>query len=69
MFIGWLFPLGLLALLIAGIAWLVQAIGRSSTPLPAASLTRACAHCGRPVQADWRNCPYCGTPLIEVQSA
>lgn len=69
MFLGWLFPLGLLVLLVAGVVWLVQSVGRSGAPLPTASPTRACAHCGQPAQADWRNCPYCGAPLVEVQSA
>lgn len=69
MLIGWLFPLGLLALLVAGIAWLVQAIGRSSTPLTPPRPSRACPQCGQPAQANWRNCPYCGTPLVEVQHA
>ncbi|HEX9921910.1 MAG TPA: zinc ribbon domain-containing protein [Anaerolineae bacterium] len=66
MLIGWLFPLGLVALLIAGIAWLVQAIGRSSAPLTPPPPSRACPQCGQPAQANWRNCPYCGTPLVEV---
>jgi hypothetical protein len=25
--------------------------------------TSSCPNCGRPVQADWNNCPYCGTNL------
>jgi hypothetical protein len=69
MLIGWLFPLSWLALLIAGGVWLIQAIGRSSAPLPAASSARACPHCGQSAQADWRNCPYCGVPLVQAQSS
>lgn len=68
MLIGLLFPLGLLALLVAGIVWLVQAVGRSGASRPVASPTHACAHCGQPIQANWRNCPYCGAPLVETQS-
>lgn len=69
MLIGWLFPLGLLALLIAGIAWLVQAIGRSSAPLTPTPSSRPCPQCGQSAQADWRNCPYCGAPLVQTQSS
>lgn len=69
MFLGWLFPLGLLALLGAGIAWLVQVIGRSSVPPVANPPVRPCPNCGQPTQADWRNCPYCATALVEVQNA
>lgn len=69
MFIGWLFPLGLLALLVAGIVWLVQAASRSSAPPAANPPARTCPNCGQPAQANWRNCPYCGTPLVEVQHA
>jgi hypothetical protein len=27
------------------------------------SVERECASCGKPAQADWKTCPYCGTPL------
>lgn len=69
MFIGWLFPLGLLALLIAGVAWLVQTTGRSSALLIPPPPARTCPQCGQAAQINWHNCPYCGTPLVEVQSA
>lgn len=69
MFIGWLFPLGLLALLIAGIVWLVQAVTRSSAPVVANLPTRACPNCGQLAQADWRNCPYCAASLIQAQTS
>jgi hypothetical protein len=61
-----LFPLGLLALLVLAIVWLVRQVsspaGSSAGPSqgPAA---RTCPNCGRPAQADWRNCPYCGQAL------
>ncbi len=67
--IGWLFPLGLLALLIAGIVWLVQVVTRSSAPVAANLPIRACPNCGQAAQADWRNCPYCATPLIQTQTS
>jgi hypothetical protein len=56
-FLGWLFPLGFLALLVLGIVWLVRSLNR---PRPMAVETHACANCGKPIQADWRNCPHCG---------
>ena len=56
----WLIPAGLVVLFVLGIAWLVRAISASGGPnLP----TRTCPNCGRSVQADWRNCPYCGQAL------
>jgi zinc-ribbon domain len=27
--------------------------------------THTCANCGKPTQADWKTCPYCGNPLVE----
>ena len=60
MFFMWLIPVGFLVLTVAGIAWLVKAIGSGNIP-PAPAKT--CPSCGRGVQADWRNCPHCGTAL------
>jgi ribosomal protein L24E len=28
-----------------------------------AAPARTCPNCHKPAQADWRNCPYCGTAL------
>lgn len=53
----WLIPLGSLALLVLGIVWLVNAVSGSK------AAARLCAHCGRPAQADWKTCPYCGNAL------
>ena len=58
----WLIPIGLIVLVVLGIAWLVRSLGSGAVNPPAA--TRACPNCGRSVQADWRNCPYCGTALM-----
>jgi len=58
----WLFPLGLLALLILGVVWLIKAVAQPGSQTPAAP-GRTCPNCGRPAQADWKNCPYCGTTL------
>jgi hypothetical protein len=27
--------------------------------------SHTCANCGKPAQADWKTCPYCGNPLVE----
>ncbi len=58
----WLFPLGLLALLILGVAWLVKAVAQPGGQTPAAP-GRTCPDCGRSAQADWKKCPYCGATL------
>ena len=55
----WLIPIGLIALTIFGIAWLVRDIGNSTPP----SIQEPCPNCGKGVKADWQNCPYCGTAL------
>jgi hypothetical protein len=59
MILMWLIPIGLVILVVAGIVWVVRSIGSGGTPAP----TRACPNCGRFVQADWKNCPYCGEGL------
>lgn len=62
----WLFPLGLLAVLALGIVWLFRQASGSSGAVGGPSQTAAgqpCPSCGRPVQADWRVCPYCGQQL------
>ncbi len=63
-----LFPLGLLVLVVLGIIWLVTALSRTTHHVPAGPVAPAapsmtCPSCGRPIQADWHNCPYCGAPL------
>ena len=63
----WLFPLGLLALSILGIVWLVRQVSRPSGPVtgpPRGPAGGTCPNCGRPAQADWQLCPYCGQALI-----
>jgi hypothetical protein len=55
-----LIPLGFLTLTVLGIAWLARAV---SGNVPAPSASRACPNCGKAAQADWQNCPYCGTAL------
>src|SRR3990172_3779129 len=60
MFFMWLIPIGFLVLTVLGIAWLVKALGGGNNPDAPA---HTCPSCGRGVQADWKNCPYCGASL------
>ena len=62
MFFMWLIPFGFLFLTVLGIAWLVRTIGGGNNP---AAPNQACPSCGHSVQADWKNCPYCGTALAK----
>ena len=62
MLLMWMFPLGLLILVVLGIVWLVNAVSRPRSQLPVAP-AKTCQNCEQPVQADWRNCPYCGAAL------
>ncbi len=68
---GWTVVFGIIFVLLAllalvvlvgvGIFFLVRASNRAQTQ-PAVS-AKTCPSCGKPVQADWANCPYCGTKL------
>lgn len=58
-----LVPLGLLALLVLGIVWLLSASRGTQAPFTPSQTT--CPECGQPVQPDWRVCPHCGTALQE----
>jgi hypothetical protein len=67
--IGCLLGLGILALVVLGIIWLVRRQRKSamaaapiepvveSAPVPA---THPCSRCGEPVQEGWKHCPNCG---------
>lgn len=55
----WLIPVGFIALVVFGIAWLVKNVNNSTPP----AVQNPCSNCGKSVQADWQNCPYCGTAL------
>jgi len=64
MFLGLLIPLGFIALLVAGGIWLVRTITSNGSPLtPANPAVNTCPSCGQNVQANWRNCPHCGTTI------
>lgn len=54
----WLIPLGTIALIVLGVVWLVNNTN-SSKPVQG----KVCSSCGKPVQADWKTCPYCGNNL------
>lgn len=64
MILGWLIPVGVIILAVVGV---VALINRSSSPRnpaqPPAAAQRTCSHCGKPAQADWTTCPYCGQKL------
>ncbi len=55
----WLIPIGAIALIVFGVVALVR---NNGNPTPPSSQT-PCLNCGKSVQADWQNCPYCGTTL------
>ena len=52
----WLVPIGVLTLIVLGIASLVRSNETPVSPTP-------CPNCGKGTQADWQTCPYCGTSL------
>ena len=58
----WLVPFGFIVLIALGVVWLVRAVGSGNQ---SALAGQACLSCGRTVQADWRNCPHCGTQLLK----
>jgi len=66
MLMGLLFPVGVLVLLVLGIVWLFRRVSEPSGPTSQAPAGPTCSNCGRPVQADWRLCPYCGQALTSV---
>ena len=62
MFFMWLIPVGFLLLVVVGIVWLVKALGSGNNPTAPG---QTCPSCNRGVQADRKNCPYCGTSLTK----
>ncbi len=63
MLFGGLLTIGILVLLVLGGVWVFNSLTRSSNP-PSATITgRNCPVCGKPAQADWKTCPYCGSAL------
>jgi hypothetical protein len=54
----WIVPLGIVALAVLGTIWLVNNMNGSKTVQG-----QTCSSCSKPVQADWKTCPYCGNTL------
>ena len=68
---GCLISLGILALVILGIIALVRNLTKPANPAPTQQVPPqeapaqvepgpTCSNCGKPIQSDWSNCPYCG---------
>ncbi len=56
-----LVPLLVVGLIVLGVVWLVRGTsGTLSTPPLSPTASRFCQHCGKPLQAEWKACPYCG---------
>jgi hypothetical protein len=58
-----LIPLLFVGGLVLGVMWLMHAVTRPAPQAPAAPApapAATCAHCGQPLQAGWKACPYCG---------
>jgi hypothetical protein len=54
----WIIPVGFFVLTVAGIVWLVRAMGGSVSGSAA-----TCPSCGKSVQPGWKHCPHCGADL------
>ena len=55
----WLIPVGVITLIVLGVVALVRNTGNFTPP----SSLSPCPNCAKSVQADWKNCPHCGTAL------
>ncbi|WKZ35020.1 MAG: zinc ribbon domain-containing protein [Anaerolineales bacterium] len=55
----WIIPIGIVALIVFGVVALVQQTGNP----PQLATQNSCPNCGKGVQNDWQNCPYCGNAL------
>lgn len=58
----WLISIALVVLLVLGIAVLVRGLIRPANPVQPAP-GRTCSNFGKPAQANWTTCPYCGNSL------
>ncbi len=55
----WIVPLGVIGLIVYGAVVLTRNTENRAPSTPLAP----CPHCGKGTQADWKNCPYCGSVL------
>ncbi len=55
----WLIPISVIALIVLGVTALARNAGNPTPPVSQSP----CQNCGKGTQADWQNCPYCGTSL------
>jgi hypothetical protein len=53
-----LWPLLFVGLIVLGVVWLVRGLTPPAATPPASGIF--CSHCGKPLQAGWVACPYCG---------
>ena len=51
-----LIPLVVIGLAILGVAAIIKGAYTPRTTM----IMKNCVHCGKPLQAEWANCPYCG---------
>ena len=54
-----LWPLLFVGLIVLGAVWLIRSVAAPAAR-PQAPAGVACSHCGKPLQAGWKACPYCG---------
>lgn len=54
----WLIPLLLVILTVLGILALFRLV--FSNPPKPSQPAKTCSSCGKPLQTDWKHCPYCG---------
>lgn len=62
MIIMWLIPVSILILFVVGVSWFIRSIDNSGHPIAS---WHNCSTCGRSIQTDWQNCPYCGTLQVK----
>jgi DNA-directed RNA polymerase subunit RPC12/RpoP len=64
MLLGLIITLGIFVLLIAGIAWLVDGARKGNLIGTSGKIREiTCPNCGKPIQAEWQNCPHCGSKI------
>jgi hypothetical protein len=52
-------PVLFIGLLVLGVVWLVKSVATPAASQPPVA-GASCANCGKPLQANWKACPYCG---------